>query len=311
MDIAIMGTQRSGKSSIKKVVFQKMSPHESVFIDSTTQIETFQIDNLGNCKFNITEFPYNFLNIEKLQSIENNYLQNCGTLIFVFDSQEASNLPFEYFNQNIIPLLTKHSFPLSIFIHKTDSVNLGQTELEKQIGEIKSKFNQIIKNNLEVKYYITSIYDYSLYETFSKIFQTTMPQNKNVSKLLDNLTECCKFEKCYLFDVFYKIYIGVDFVPYEEQIYELCSDMIDVALDMSGIYGDENNNDSYFDDNSNSMIKIDKFAYGKKNILYLRFIDANLVLISMINEKDFYRPHLLDYNIKLFIQSVKMILQPN
>ena len=66
MDIALMGTQRSGKSSIKKVIFQKMSPHESVFNDSTIQIETCTIENLGNCKFNITEFPYNFLNIEKL-----------------------------------------------------------------------------------------------------------------------------------------------------------------------------------------------------------------------------------------------------
>ena len=162
--------------------------------------------------------------------------------------------------------------------------------------------------SIDVKYYVTSIYDYSLFETFSKIFQTTMPQNKNVSKLLDNLTECCKFEKCYLFDVFYKIYIGVDFVPYEEQIYELCSDMIDVALDMSGIYGDENyNNESYFDDNSTCIIKID--GHEKKNFLYLRFIDSNLVLISMINEKNFYRPHLLDYNIKLFIETVKLILQ--
>ena len=308
-----MGAQRSGKTSIKKVIFQKISPHESVFNDSTSQVETFQIKNLGNCKFDITEFPHNIMNMEKLSSIENNYLQNCGTLIYVFDSQDNSNLPFEYFNQNIIPLLSKHPFPLSIFIHKTDSCNLCQNELEKQIGDIKSKFNQMLKSvkSIDVKYYVTSIYDYSLFETFSKIFQKTMPQNKNVSKLLDNLSENCKFDKCYLFDVFYKIYIGVDFVPYEDQIYELCSDMIDVALDMSGIYGDENNNDSYFDDNSNCMIKIDKFAYGKKNILYLRFIDANLVLISMINEKDFYRPHLLDYNIKLFIQSVKMILQKN
>ena len=73
------------------------------------------------------------MNMEKLSSIENNYLQNCGTLIYVFDSQDNSNLPFDYFNQNIIPLLTKHPFPLSIFIHKTDSCNLCQNELEKQI----------------------------------------------------------------------------------------------------------------------------------------------------------------------------------
>ena len=105
--------------------------------------------------------------MEKLSSIENNYLQNCGT--YVFESQDNSNLPFEYFNQNIIPLLTKHPFPLSIFIHKTDSCNLCQNELEKQIGDIKSKFNQMLKSvkSIDVKYYVTSIYDYSLFETFN------------------------------------------------------------------------------------------------------------------------------------------------
>ncbi len=79
----------------------------------------------------MTEFPHN--EYGKISSIENNYLQNCGT--YDFDSQDNLNLPFEYFNQNIIPLLNKHPFPL--FIYKTDSCNLN--ELEKQ--EFESKFN--------------------------------------------------------------------------------------------------------------------------------------------------------------------------
>jgi hypothetical protein len=34
----MMGTRRSGKSSIQKVVFHKMSPHETLFIESTNQV---------------------------------------------------------------------------------------------------------------------------------------------------------------------------------------------------------------------------------------------------------------------------------
>ena len=34
-----MGTKLSGKTSIRKVVFEKMSPHETIFIESTTKIE--------------------------------------------------------------------------------------------------------------------------------------------------------------------------------------------------------------------------------------------------------------------------------
>lgn len=36
--ILLMGLQRSGKSSIQKVVFHKMSPGDTVFLDSTNQI---------------------------------------------------------------------------------------------------------------------------------------------------------------------------------------------------------------------------------------------------------------------------------
>ena len=44
-------------------------------------------------------------------------------------------------------------------------------------------------------------------------------------------------EKAFLFDVMSKIYIATDSSPVDMQCYELCCDMIDVVMDMSGIYG--------------------------------------------------------------------------
>ena len=44
-------------------------------------------------------------------------------------------------------------------------------------------------------------------------------------------------EKAYLFDVASKLYISTDSSPVDMQSVELCSDMIDVVLDVSGIYG--------------------------------------------------------------------------
>jgi hypothetical protein len=43
-------------------------------------------------------------------------------------------------------------------------------------------------------------------------------------------------EKAFLFDVVSKIYIGTDMTPVDMLTYELCSDMIDVVLDVSSIY---------------------------------------------------------------------------
>lgn len=36
--IVIMGLKRSGKTSIVKVVFQKMSPNETLFVESTARV---------------------------------------------------------------------------------------------------------------------------------------------------------------------------------------------------------------------------------------------------------------------------------
>jgi Ras-related GTP-binding protein C/D len=44
-------------------------------------------------------------------------------------------------------------------------------------------------------------------------------------------------EKAFLFDVVSKIYVATDSNPVDMQTYELCSDMIDVVIDVSCIYG--------------------------------------------------------------------------
>lgn len=43
--ILLFGLRRSGKSSIQKVVFHKMSPNETLFIESTNKIIKDDINN--------------------------------------------------------------------------------------------------------------------------------------------------------------------------------------------------------------------------------------------------------------------------
>eukprot|EP00553_Chaetoceros_curvisetus_P008168 CAMPEP_0204626784 /NCGR_PEP_ID=MMETSP0717-20131115/12612_1 /ASSEMBLY_ACC=CAM_ASM_000666 /TAXON_ID=230516 /ORGANISM="Chaetoceros curvisetus" /LENGTH=234 /DNA_ID=CAMNT_0051642835 /DNA_START=17 /DNA_END=721 /DNA_ORIENTATION=- len=66
-------------------------------------------------------------------------------------------------------------------------------------------------------------------------------------------------EKAYLFDVASKLYISTDSSPVDMQSVELCSDMIDVVLDVSGIYGlpggnnEEDNSGDVGDDGANGI----------------------------------------------------------
>ena len=74
-------------------------------------------------------------------------------------------------------------------------------------------------------------------QAFSKAVQQLIPQLPTLERLLDVLVASCRIDKAFLFDVVSKIYIATDSSPVDMQSYELCSDMIDVVIDVSCIYG--------------------------------------------------------------------------
>ena len=323
MEIIIAGLSNVGKTSVKKVVFEKMSPHESVYLETSNSIESYTLDNLCYTSLIVRDYPANY----KFDSITNNneanFITNAKILIYVIDCQELSDNTYDHMKKVVNSVIQKNpKIFVEIFLHKIDGAFFVQNpNIAQKNQEITSNINKILsdihmQNTATV--YKTSIYDHSLFEAFSRIFQKLMPQNGVFSKLIDNLTQFCKFEKAYLFDVTNKIYIAIDNSPTDEQLYETCTDMIDVVLDMSGIYGDnvlvnndnlEENFTGCFDDDSYSLINISNLNKGEtsKSHLYLRFIDTNLALICIINDENFERVHLIDLNIKLFKEAVKEI----
>ena len=52
-----MGLRRSGKSSIQKVVFHKMSPNETLFLEATNKIQKDDVSNSSFVQFSIWDFP--------------------------------------------------------------------------------------------------------------------------------------------------------------------------------------------------------------------------------------------------------------
>ena len=67
--------------------------------------------------------------------------------------------------------------------------------------------------------------------------QKLIRQLPTLENLLNILNSNSGIEKSFLFDVVSKIYIATDSSPVDMQSYELCSDMIDVVIDVSCIYG--------------------------------------------------------------------------
>lgn len=107
---------------------------------------------------------------------------------------------------------------------------------------------------VHITFHLTSIYDHSIFDVMSRVVQRLIVNYATMEDLLNMLVSTCSMEKAFLFDVVSKLYISTDSGPVDMQSVELCSDMIDVVMDVSGIYSvrtdaaDKDKGDSSLDD---------------------------------------------------------------
>ena len=105
-------------------------------------------------------------------------------------------------------------------------------------------------------------------------------------------------DKTYLVDVPTKLYIATDSNPVDALTYELCSDLVDVIMDVSCIYGLSSTHSPSvgpFDTESSSAIHLDSGL-----VLYMREVNSYLALVCVLRQEHFAKRALLDYNINTF-----------
>lgn len=200
-----------------------------------------------------------------------------------------------------------------ILIHKADGDQFfsedHKTEIQRDI-HLKLSDELLDKVDAQINFHCTSIYDHTIFEAFSKVVQKLIPQLPTLEQCLGALIDNSRMEKAYLFDVVSKVYIASDPQPVDLQSYELCSDMIDVVIDVSCIYGLAEDGSSIAssiacDAKSSCVIHL-----NNGTLLYLREVDRCLALVCILREEHFEaRQHLLDYNIKVFKEALSEIFR--
>jgi len=242
-------------------------------------------------------------------------------IIFVIDAQDE---PYDNVLQGISVTIKdalgcNPKMKFEIFINKVDGElflsDEAKFECRRDVMQQVTDELAMLDLEAEVAYYLTSIYDHSIFEAFSKVVQKLLPQLPTLENLLNLLVSTCSLEKAFLFDVVSKLYISTDSTPVDMQSYELCSDMIDVVLDVSGIYGvssggggiekqpsslsvesqgGSSEGDAY-DAESSSVIRL-----SNGMVLYLREVQHMLALVVLTRGENFVKKSLVDYNIGVF-----------
>ena len=138
--VLLMGARRSGKSSIQKVVFHKMSPHETLFIEATNKIVKNDIANSSFVQFEVWDFPGHVDTSSAAVKPESTY-GGCGALVWVIDAQDDQTEAIARLQSTII---TAHrinpNIVFEVFIHKVDSLSddqrIGiQREIQNQLSD--------------------------------------------------------------------------------------------------------------------------------------------------------------------------------
>jgi len=290
--ILLMGLRRSGKSSIQRVVFHKMSPNETLFLESTNAIHKENVSNSSFVHFAVWDFPGRMDFFEEEMYDVDGIFSGTGAVIFVIDAQD------DYVEMEAIQKLTltltrafkaNPGLHFEVFIHKVDSLS-DDTRMETQRDihqRVQDELQDACLDHLiDLSFYLTSIYDHSIFEAFSKVVQKLIPQLPTLENMLNMFVQHSNAEKAFLFDVVSKIYIATDSSPVDMQSYELCCDMIDLVIDVSCIYGmPAETGASSFDDKSGSVVRL-----NNNQILYLREVDRVLALVCILREENYPRP---------------------
>ncbi|KAH8156581.1 hypothetical protein CIB48_g11664 [Xylaria polymorpha] len=272
--LLLMGQRRSGKSSISSVVFHKLPPSETLFLESTARIQKDSLPSFMD--FQVWDFPGQIDIFENPTFDIDAMFGEIGALIWVIDAQDDYMEAVGRLNVTILNLQRTYPYiKIEVFIHKVDGLS--------------DDYKLDIQRDITIR-----IQD----------------------ELSDHGFE--NAPKAYLFDVTSKIYIATDSAPADMTSYEICSDYIDVIIDVTEVYGSWGRSDKYreglegppwsqkLEDQAasnwaeSSMVLSD----GNKPII-LREVDKYLALVAIMKEDSYDKMPLVNLNVEVVVQGLK------
>ncbi|KAI1106261.1 GTP-binding protein GTR2 [Jackrogersella minutella] len=317
--LLLMGQRRSGKSSISSVVFHKLPPSETLFLESTARIQKDTMPSFMD--FQVWDFPGQIDIFDNPTFDIDAMFGEIGALIWVIDAQDDYLEAVARLNMTILNLQrTYPNIKIEVFIHKVDGLSDDyKLDIQRDITiRIQDELSDHGFENAPVTFHLTSIYNHSIFEAFSKVIQKLIPRLGILEAMLTNLCRTCRFEKAYLFDVLSKIYIATDSEPADMASYEICSDYIDVIIDVTEVYGSWPRTQRYREALEgppwNQKIE-DQVASGcaescmvlsdgNKPII-LREVDKYLALVAIMKEDSYDKMPLVNMNVEVVVQGVK------
>lgn len=323
--IVVCGLKRSGKSSILRVLFNKLSPHEAGYIEPTQQPTFVQLPGNPLLNNRIAEIP-GCWSWEESEELDQILFANCQSLIIVIDSSSSDDVPTAVYSlaKRVVTraLKVRQGFGsgphIHLFLNKIDAnykfdPDSVQAENNKAafLQQTVSKINEEVKAHmlshnmkppasLDITAHCTSIFDNSIHEAFSKVVQRPLLSSGKVEQILDLIVSTCRLEKAVLFDLVSKITFGSDSSQIDSVTFALMQDLLEVIIDMISIYGTT----SGTNDTKTSC----NITLSNGEVIYVRLIAQNLALVSIVKAENFDKTYLLNHNVSAFTDALMKLV---
>ncbi|RPD59584.1 hypothetical protein L226DRAFT_486983 [Lentinus tigrinus ALCF2SS1-7] len=232
--ILLLGMRRSGKTSIQQVLFNNLSPRETLYLETTTQSTKHYFDTvipleIWDCPGDVT--------LETLDAP----LAQFSTVIFVIDIQDLYQQPIQKLVDFVITAYNEcPNLNLEVFVHKADVL----TE-EYKIENFRHIQARVLSDlsyagaeyeTIPINFQLTSIYDHSLHDAFSRVLHKLIDSLPYLEDLLNVFCTNSQANKAFLFDTASRLYVATDASPVDPPVHNLCSDYLQTLNAFGPLY---------------------------------------------------------------------------
>ncbi|KAH9945809.1 Gtr1/RagA G protein conserved region-domain-containing protein [Epithele typhae] len=197
--VLLMGASGSGKTSMRSLIFSNNHASLTSRLGATIDVEQNHLRFLGDLILNLWDCGGQDAFMDSyLSTQQGTIFQHVGVMIYVFEV-ETRNLEkdLEYY-KSCLGALQKYSPNASVFllVHKMDLARGPKADtLARKGKELKEA-----SGDVEITVFGTSIYDESLYNAWSRIVHTLIPNASVLSRHLAKLASACSATEVVLFE---------------------------------------------------------------------------------------------------------------
>ncbi|EIW84298.1 Gtr1 raga G protein Gtr2 [Coniophora puteana RWD-64-598 SS2] len=237
--VLLLGTRRSGKTSIQQVLFNDLPPKQTFYLEPTMRVTQHLYDAKGNSTIiplELWDCPGN-ITVDTLGAP----LSDFSTVVFVVDIRDNYQQPISKLVEFVAGAYDVNpGINFEVFIHKAEKLQEDdkienfrqiQERVTERLADESPEYEQVALN-----FHLTSVYDHSLQEAFSRVLHKLIDSLEFIEGLLNVFCSNTSSPKAFLFDTTSKLYVATDSSPVDQATHTLCCDYLRMLSSFAPLY---------------------------------------------------------------------------